>query len=80
VSRTARWGYRQTFLSQSGFRGPPGGFPPSRKPKKSGQNRQPRPASLAARLPVASLIRAGVVITGAAIVVLVIAVIAVGQH
>jgi hypothetical protein len=54
---------------------PPGGFPPGRKPKKSGQKRQ-------SRLPVASLVRAGIVIVVAAIVVLVIVIVitAVQQH
>jgi hypothetical protein len=59
---------------------PPGGFPPSRKPKKSPQ--KGRRNSRLARLPVASLIRAGVVIVGAAIVVLVIVIVitAIHQH
>jgi len=48
--------------------GPPGDFPPGRKPKKSEQKRQ-------SRLPVASLIRAGIVIVIAAIVVLVIVIV-----
>ena len=54
---------------------PPGGFPPGPKPKKSGQKRQ-------SRLPVASLVRAGIVIVVAAIVVLVIVIVitAVQQH
>jgi hypothetical protein len=61
---------------------PPGGFPPGRKPKKSEQGRQSRLGSHLARLPVASLIRAGIVIVVAAIVVLVIVIVifAVQQH
>jgi hypothetical protein len=61
---------------------PPGGFPPGRKPKKSEQGHQSRLSSRLARLPVASLIRAGIVIVVAAIVVIVIVIVvfAVQQH
>lgn len=61
---------------------PPGGFPPGRRPKKPGQGRQSRLGSRLARLPVAPLIRAGIVIVVAAIVVLVIVIVifAIQQH
>lgn len=54
---------------------PPGGFRPGRKAKKSEQKRQSRLGSRPARLPVASLVRAGIVIVVAAIVVLVIVIV-----
>ena len=62
--------------------GPPGGFSPGRKPKRSGQKPQSRLGARLAGLPVASLVRAGIVIVILAIVVLVIVIIitAVQQH
>jgi len=61
---------------------PPGGFPPSHKPKKPQQKRQSWLGSRLARLPAVPLIRAGIVIVAAAIVVLVIVIVitAVQQH
>ena len=54
---------------------PPGGFPPGHKPKKPEQKRQSRLGARLARLPVASLVRAGIVIVVAAIAVLVIVIV-----
>jgi hypothetical protein len=54
---------------------PPGGFPPGHKPKKSEQKHQSWLGARLARLPAASLVRAGIVIVVAAIVVLVIVIV-----
>jgi hypothetical protein len=54
---------------------PPGGFPPPHEPAKPQQERRGQRSSFAARLPLASLTRAGVVIMGMAVAVAVILVI-----
>lgn len=54
---------------------PPGGFPPPREPKKPRKKRQGQRNSRAARLPAASLARAGAVIMGVALVVVAILVV-----
>jgi hypothetical protein len=54
---------------------PPGGFPPPHEPAKPPQGRRSQLSSLAARLPLAALTRAGVVIMGLAVAAAVILVI-----